>query len=80
MIVRYYESFLPECDCCGHLLAAEHSAEDAEAAMQRDGWEKRAGKDACRVCLLHERETGHLPERQKFYLKNPGPPPGKKQG
>ena len=68
MIARYYEYFLPECDCCGHLLAAEHSAGDAEAAMRRDGWKKRGDKDACRLCLLHERETGHLPERVKLFL------------
>jgi hypothetical protein len=68
VIVRYYEYFLPECDCCGHLLPAEHSTEDAEAAMRRDGWGKRDGKDVCRVCLLHERETGHLPERMRFFI------------
>ena len=68
MIVKCYEYYLPECDCCGHLLPAERSAGDAEAAMRRDGWEKRGEKDACPLCLLRERETGRLPERVKLFL------------
>lgn len=66
MILRYWEMHSPKCDFCGHTLPAERDDATAEEAMRRDGWEKRGGKDACRVCLLTERETGKLPVRRLY--------------
>ena len=70
MIIRYFELHSPRCDFCGHMLGAEKDDAAAEAAMLRDGWEKRNGKDACPVCLIREKETGRLPERRRFLRNN----------
>ena len=67
MIIRFFGYHNPECDFCGAMLGAEKSDEDAEAAMRREGWQKKAGMDACRLCLLKEAETGRIPERRLFY-------------
>ena len=67
MINRFFDYHNPECDFCGAMLGAEKSDEAAEAAMRREGWQKRSGKDACRVCLMKEAETGQLPERRRWY-------------
>ena len=66
MINRFFDFHNPVCDFCGHMLGAEKSDEEAEKAMRREGWEKRDGKDACRLCLQIEAETGKLPERVRF--------------
>ena len=51
MINRFFDYHNPVCDFCGTMLGAEKSDEDAGKAMRREGWEKRDGKDACRLCL-----------------------------
>ena len=67
MINRFFEHFNPQCDFCGTMLYAGKSDEEAEEIMRREGWQKRSGKDACRLCLLKEAETGKLPERQRMW-------------
>ena len=67
MISKLYDYLNPVCDFCGAMLGAEKTEEAAEEAMRREGWEKRSEKDACRVCLLKEAETGKLPERRRWY-------------
>lgn len=67
VITRFFSYFNPVCDFCGTMLGAEKSGEEAERAMHRNGWEKRDGKDACRLCLQKEAENGKLPERVRFW-------------
>lgn len=67
MIAIFFDYHMAECDCCGHFLPAEKTDEAAEAAMEADGWDRRAGADICRMCLRKEKETGTLPGRQLFW-------------
>lgn len=69
MIVVYFDYHMPECDCCGHMLAAEKDDAAAEDAMRADGWAKIAGKDVCRLCQQMQKETGRLPEKRLFGRK-----------
>ena len=67
MIARFADYHMAECDCCGHFLPAEKTDAAAEAAMEADGWDRRAGADICRRCLRKEQETGTLPGRRLFW-------------
>ncbi len=69
MIAVWFDYHNPQCDCCGHMMAAEKSDETAEDAMRAADWAKIDGKDVCRLCLQIQKETGKLPEKNIFRRK-----------